>query len=468
MNKIGLIIKREYTTRVKKKTFIIMTILGPLLFAGLIIGMFFIMKMEDDEFKKIAVIDETRFFDHYSLKNTQYLEFDFISDKYFDPVTVRYNVEQAKKDLIGSDYFALLYIPHTAVTTNNGSVELSSLKQPPMSLKMHIANGLEKKIEDVKLGTRAGELGISQSDINEILKLADTNVHVITKLLDETASQGEEDIKEKETSTEAAMVIGYLCGLLIYMFVFMYGNQVMQGVIEEKSNRIIEVIISSVKPFQLMMGKIIGVALVGLTQFLLWIILTVGIVAIAQTLMFDATDVAKITQNMDVGAQLGEAAQLEGENTVKIDSMLRSLSGINITQIIIVFLIYFMGGYLLYAALFAAIGSAVDNEADTQQFMLPITVPLILGLVVMFSAINNPSGSLAYWFSMIPFTSPIVMMVRLPFGVPMTDLVISISILVLTFIFMTWFASKIYRVGILMYGKKVTYKEIWKWFRYKN
>jgi ABC-2 type transport system permease protein len=462
MSKVGLIIKREYSTRVKKKSFIIMTILGPLLFAGLIIGMFVIMKMEDDEYKKIAVIDETGYFDKQSLTNTQYIEFDFVSDEYLNEFSRKYDTDKAKSDLVGSEYFALLYIPKNVETAKVGEVEITSFQQPPMGLNTHITNGIERKLEDIKLSKRADELGISENAVNEILKLSDTNVHIITKLLDKGSKE------EKETSTEASMIIGYLCGLLIYMFVFMYGSQVMQGVIEEKSNRIIEVIVSSVKPFQLMIGKIIGVALVGLTQFLLWIVLTFGIVTVAQSVMLDEADVAKITQNMDIGSQIGVDMQSGGSSTVKIESMLRSVAGINITQIVLLFIVYFLGGYLLYAALFAAIGSAVDNEADTQQFVLPITIPLILGIVVMLYAINNPSGSLAYWFSLIPFTSPIVMLVRLPFGVPIADIIISLSLLVLTFIFMTWFAAKIYRVGILMYGKKVDYKELWKWFRYKN
>lgn len=460
MSKIGLILKREYSTRVKKKSFIIMTILGPILFAALAISPTVIMKLENEEFKKIAVIDESRLFDN-AIQNTQYLEFDFISDKYFDMSSGSYDLDKAKADIKDSEFFALLYIPHTSAQANKGTIQLFSYQQPNMGLKMHIVNGIEKKIEDVKLSLRAEELGISENDVNSILMSVNTDINLITTIIEDNG-------EEKESSTEVAMIIGYLCGLLIYMFVFMYGNQVMRGVIEEKSSRIIEVIVSSVKPFQLMMGKIIGVALVGLTQFLLWIILTFGLVTIGQSILLDKTDVANMSKSMEIGSQLGMDTKDLNDNTGKFDAIFKSISNTNFTQIIALFIIYFLGGYLLYAALFAAIGSAVDNEADTQQFMLPITVPLILGILVMISAIKNPAGSIAYWFSIIPFTSPIVMMARLPFGVPTIDIIISLVLLVASFIFMTWFAAKIYRVGILMYGKKINYKELWKWFKYKN
>lgn len=461
MSKISLIIKREYGTRVKKKTFIIMTILGPILFAAMMIAPVILMQMDSDDYKKIAVIDESRMFSN-ALNNTEYINFEYVSDKYFDSESSTYNLTLAKADLKESDYYALLYIPHTAVQTNKGAVQLISYQQPNMGLKMHIANGIEKRIEDIKLTTKADDLGITQQDVDEILMVVNTSINVVTTTLDE-------DGGEKESSTEIAMIIGYICGFLIYMFVFMYGSQVMRGVIEEKSNRIIEVIVSSVKPFQLMMGKIIGVALVGLTQFVLWVVLTIGLVSLGQSILLKDYDMSNMSQNtMSMGSQLDENTNAKDEDAMKFEEMFRAVYSVNYVSIISLFLFYFLGGYLLYAAMFAVVGSAVDNETDTQQFMLPITIPLILGIIVMVSAINNPSGSLAYWFSLIPFTSPIVMMVRIPFGVPFTDLFISMALLVVSFVFMTWFAAKIYRVGILMYGKKVNYKELWKWFKYKN
>lgn len=461
MSKIGLIINREYSTRVKKKSFIIMTIIGPILFAALMIAPVILMQLEDDEFKKIAVIDESGMFEE-ALKNTKYIEFEDVSAKYYNPTTVSYNLTLAKQNLKESEYYALLYIPHTAVQGAKGSVVIYSYQQPNVGLKMHIANGIEKRVEDIKLSIKAGELGITEQEVNEILNVVNTNIDIVTSTLDE-------DGGEKESSTEVAMIIGYICGFLIYMFVFMYGSQVMRGVIEEKTSRIIEVIVSSVKPFQLMMGKIIGVALVGLTQFVLWVVLTIAIVTGAQSFLLKDYDTSKMTpQTVNIGSNLEENTPTPDEESMKFEEIFKAVFAVNYFQIIVLFLFYFIGGYLLYAAMFAIVGSAVDNETDTQQFMLPITIPLILGIVVMVSAINNPSGSLSYWFSIIPFTSPIVMMVRVPFGVPIVDLIISMTLLVLTFIFMTWFAAKIYRVGILMYGKKVNYKELWKWFRYKN
>jgi ABC-2 type transport system permease protein len=461
MSKIGLIIKREYSTRVKKKTFIIMTILGPLLFAALMIAPVILMQMEDDEFKRIAVIDETGTFTSV-LTNTEYIEFENISLQYYDPAIVSYDIEQAKLDMKEDGYYALLYIPHVSVNNNKGSVLLYSHNQPNMGVKMHISNSIEKKLEDIKLELKASEYGLTESDVTNILSIVNTKIDVVTVNIDK-------DGKEKESSTEVAMIVGYICGFLIYMFVFMYGSQVMRGVLEEKSNRIIEVIVSSVKPFELMMGKILGVALVGLTQFVLWVVLTLGLVTGAQAILLKDYKADQINpQNVTMNSTLGHDTMAADEDAMKFEEMFKSVYAVNYWQIISFFLFYFIGGYLLYAAMFAVVGSAVDNETDTQQFMLPITIPMIIGIVVMMSAINNPSGSLAYWFSIIPFTSPIVMMVRIPFGVPIPDLLISISLLILSFIFMTWFAAKIYRVGILMYGKKVNYKELWKWFRYKN
>ncbi len=461
MSKIGLIIKREYSTRVKKKTFIIMTILGPILFAALMITPAILMQMEDDEFKRIAVVDETGVFTNV-LKDTKYIAFDDVSGSYYDDATVSYNLTKAKKDLKESDYYALLYIPHTAIQSKDGEVVVYSYNSPNVGLNMHIANLVEKQTEYVRLQMLMDEFGLKETAVDSVLSVVNSNINVVTSSLGEDGS-------EKESFAEVNMILGYICGFLIYMFVFMYGSQVMRGVIEEKTSRIIEVIVSSVKPFELMMGKVIGIALVGLTQFLLWIILTGGIVTVAQSVVLKDYNPSKMNpQTMSVGSQLDDSGVVPDEQAMKFEKAFQSIYSINFVEIIIYFIIYFLGGYLLYAAMFAAIGSAVDNEADTQQFMLPITLPLILGLFVMMSAMKTPNGSLAYWFSLIPFTSPIVMMARIPYGVPFIDKAISITLLIGTFIFMTWFAGKIYRVGILMYGKKVNYKELWKWFKYKN
>lgn len=461
MNKVLLIIKREYNSRVRKRSFIIMTIIGPILFAALMIAPIVLMQVEDDEFKRVAVIDETGMFVN-SIPNTKYLQFENISLQYYDNLTASYNLTKAKDELKNTDYYALLYIPHTAVQTNVGVVQLISFRQPNMGLKLHISNALEKKLEDIKLTIKAEEFGLTEEDVTNILTVVNTKINIVTTMLDD-------DGKEKQSSTEIAMIIGYICGFLIYMFVFMYGSMVMRGVIEEKLSRIIEVIVSSVKPFQLMIGKIIGVALVGLTQFMLWVILTFVLVFFGQKILLKDYNPEKLNPNTQImSSTLDKNTTVPDEKALMYEEAFKAVFSVNYLQVISFFIFYFVGGYLLYAAMFAIVGSAVDNETDTQQFMLPISLPLVLGIIVMMQAINNPSGSLSYWFSVIPFTSPIVMMVRIPFGVPISDLIISMSLLVLSFIFMTWFAAKIYRVGILMYGKKVNYKELWKWFKYKN
>lgn len=255
---------------------------------------------------------------------------------------------------------------------------------------------------------------------------------------------------------------------MIYFFIFMYGIQIMRGVIEEKTSRIVEIIISSVKPFQLMMGKIIGIALVGLTQFSLWIILSMGIYAVAMAAI-SSDSVANMvnTEQMMQGEQMNEMTKAASSTDLEaqISGMLQQIP---IAKLLISFLFYFLGGYLLYGAFLAAIGSAVDNEADSQQFMMPVTIPLIFSFVVAGTVMDNPDGALAFWLSIIPITSPVIMMVRIPFGVETWELLLSMALLVLGFLGATWMAAKIYRTGILMYGKKITYKELWKWLSYKG
>lgn len=275
-----------------------------------------------------------------------------------------------------------------------------------------------------------------------------------------------DDGEIKQSSTEIAMGLGFAMSFIIYMFIFMYGVQVMRGVIEEKSNRIIEVIISSVKPFQLMMGKIVGVAMVGLTQFLMWVILTGAIILIGSAIFMPGLDAESIQQASSI-SQLPSTGQ--AMNQAQLNMMQDVLGTFDMGYIMSIlggFIFFFLAGYLLYSALFAAVGSAVDNETETQQFMLPISLPLVLALYIGMAVAKNPEGSLAFWGSIIPLTSPIVMLVRIPFGVPLWELLLSMGLLVASFIFITWIAAKIYRTGILMYGKKVSYKEIWKWLRY--
>ena len=284
---------------------------------------------------------------------------------------------------------------------------------------------------------------------------------------------------EEESSTEINTILGLVAGIIVYFFVFMFGSQVMRGVIEEKSNRIVEVIISSIKPVHLMFGKIIGIAFVGLTQFLLWIVLTFVIVTAFQTSqpnLFEtksgSKEITSTTSKSNTPLRETSLTKSDQLSNIKNQDMMNevtdALKTVNFGVMISMFLFYFMGGYLLYGSLFAAIGSAVDNEADTQQFMLPITIPLIFALVMAQFVTNNPSGPVAFWLSIIPFTSPIIMMIRIPFGVPLPEIILSMTLLVFGFVFTTWLAAKIYRTGILMYGKKVSYRELWKWLKYKS
>ncbi len=423
MNKIWLIIKREYLVRVRKRSFIIMTILGPLLIAGIIILPTYLAMQGHDE-RIIALYEENTFFSS-KLEDTDNLHFVKIP---FEEVNI------IKEDFSASSYYALLDIKDAE------NFALYSNQQVSLSVQSEI----EGKLSDI---LQREKLKLAGIDL-QILEGVTTQIEVKTIII------GEEG--ETTGNAEVSFGIGFMCGILIYMFIFMYGTMVMRGVIEEKTSRIVEVIISSVKPFQLMMGKILGVALVGLTQFMLWIILTIIISSFAEVLFFDMSAIA--AENSEMGQ----------EQSVIVSELLKSLAGINIAQLLISFVFYFLGGYLLYSALFAAVGSAVDAEADTQQFILPITIPLILSFILMQPVMNNPDGVLAYWLSLIPFTSPIIMMVRLPFGVSNAELILSMALLVVGFLATTSLAAKIYRTGILMYGKKASYKELWKWLTFKG
>jgi len=446
MNKTRIIIQREYLSRVKKKSFLIMTILGPILMASIWVIPLYLANVSDGQ-KIIQVLDETGLFKN-QFKNTAELTF----------VPVSMDVEIAKNGLSTSGNYALLFIPKTQLNVPTSAI-LYSGHQPSLDVKSHIKEVMQKEIESLKLETS----GIDP----EILKSIKTNVSINTIKIDEKGA-------ETKSFTEVSMVVGIFAGILIYMFIFMFGAQVMRGVIEEKTSRIIEVIISSVKPFQLMMGKIVGIALVGLTQFLLWVFLTFSIVTVFQLSMSGDNKLSKTDKMFSPQEKILNPEKIKefSEKTAEKDDMefqiIEAISSINYAVMVGSFIFFFLAGYLLYAALFAAIGSAVDSEADTQQFMFPVTIPLILSIVMAQFVITNPDGPVAFWFSIIPLTSPVIMMVRIPFGVPFWELFLSMSLLVVTFLGATWMAAKIYRTGILMYGKKVNYAELWKWLRYKQ
>jgi len=452
MNKISIIIKREYMTRARKKSFIIMTILAPVLMAALIILPTFLMMNQEQDYKKIAVIEDNSDLFRGVIKNTSTLEFEYLDNVKIDDI---------KGSFEEAGYYGVLYISPELITTPN-AVQLISKKQPPIGLLEHIENSLENEIERQKLMTYNIE------NLDQILKNVETRVNIQTKKIGESG-------EIKETSTGIAMALAYIGGFLMYMLVFIFGAQVMRGVIEEKTSRVVEVIVSSVKPVELMMGKIIGIALVGLTQFLIWVFLTIAITGIVKSTVLKSGDLAGVTQSVTHSVLSPEqqeqmAAEVPEINPelVEFSKLFESAMNQPWGLIILSFIFYFVTGYLLYASIFAAIGSAVDNETETQQFMLPVTIPIILALMVAMGTMQNPESSLSFWFSLIPLTSPIVMMARLPFGVPYWQLAVSMFLMVVTFIAFVWMAAKVYRTGILMYGKKTSWQEIWKWLKYNG
>jgi len=438
MSKISLIIKREYTTRVMKKSFIILTFLTPLLFAGMITVPLWLASLKDGTKKNIVVIDRTNLY-HDVLKSNETYVFDFV-DKPAE------EIRKENKD--NKDFTALLVIDDD-LAVNPKAATLFSQEQVNMELKTYISGILNKHVEQQKLAA------YHIPNLKQMVENSRANIEIPT-------IKWGKDGKQVIGSAELALIIGMISAFVIYMFIIIYGAQVMTGVVQEKTSRIVEVIISSVKPFELMMGKIIGIALVGLTQFFMWVLLTVLLSLAAGSLMGGNVDLNALQHTHQIGVQGIPAGG--AENAVR--EVYSMMSGFDFVKIVVFFIVYFLGGYLLYASLFAAVGSAVDSETDTQQFSLPLTLPIVFAIYAAIYSAQNPDGPLALWCSMIPFTSPIVMMVRLPFGVPIWQLVVSLSILVLSFIGTTWMAGKIYRTGILMYGKKVSWKEMWKWLRY--
>ena len=463
MNKIGLIIRREYLTRVRKKSFIIMTIIGPVLFAALIVLPGWFAQVEDKEVLEVAVVEydannqpvpDFRQFFRDVIPNKENMKFIYLNNARLPDILKAFEATQ---------YDGVLFLPQSLISAGKeASVELYYRKPPSLGMEVHISKSIEKFLFSNKL--------IVKNIPAEVIQSLETKINL-------SRINWKNWPSKQEDTTDVKRGLGYVAGFLIYMFIFMFGAQVMRGVLEEKTSRIVEVIISSVRPFQLMMGKIIGIGLIGLTQFVAWLILTIGISTAAQQIFLPA-QATTITQQAPPADIMGAAVspdQQVASNTggkeeaaLMFNGIMKQLGQINIVLVIGAFLFYFLGGFFLYGSLFAAIGAAADNETDTQQFMLPITIPLIIGLFVMINSFLNPSGKLAVWFSIIPLTSPIVMMARIPFEVPLPQLLASAALLILTFLGTTWLAAKIYRTGILMYGKKVSYGELWKWIRYKG
>lgn len=446
MGKIGLIIKREYLSRVKKKSFLIMTILGPILFAGIFIVPIWLATQKPDK-QVFEVVDESGLLKGLIPEKEGIVHFDY------PPVTL----EQSEKGFYDTNYDGILWIPKDFLTSQP-LIKIFYKDKIGISTTEFISSNIAQQINDIMLFR-------NHVDVNAMRDAKDKSQF---KLVTEKYLKNG---KSEKTDVGVNFTIGLVASILIYFFIFFYGVQVMRGVMEEKTSRIVEVILSSVKPFQLMMGKILGIALVGLTQFVLWVVLTFTVTTVLSETVLNGVNMQQIQhkeETIKVGANLDYKKMGKLEQN-PIYENLDAIKAINFTEILFCFLFYFIGSYLLYAAMFAAVGSAVDSEADTQQFMMPITIPLILGMVVSTFVMSNPDSSIGFWFSMIPFTSPIVMMARLPNGgVPAWELATSMSLLVITFILMTWLAGRIYRTGILMYGKKVSWKELGKWLFYKG
>lgn len=439
MGKVGLIVAREFNERVRKKSFIITTILTPLLMVGIIAAVAWISSSGSREHKNIIVVDDSGVVAQ-SLKS-------------HDKIT--YTVAQTPLDSVkhhhADDTWGILVIGRD-VMTNGNDVQLYTFSSSTMDTETAISKDIESVVETEKLKA------YSIDNLPQIMAEVKTDVGIQAIKIDD-------DGTESNSSSALSFAIAYMFGFLMYMFVLIYGSQVMTGVVEEKTNKVLEVMVSSVRPFQLMMGKILGVATVAITQFAIWIVVTV-VLGSACIHLLVPDDLMAAASAMNAGA---DVSTLSGtvDNPEALAAMAGILNPTYLARLLVGFFVFFVGGYLLYAAMFAAVGSAVDNLNDSNQFQTLITLPIMLALVVMFSAMNDPNGPLAVWFSMIPFTSPIVMVARIPYGVPIWEIGVSALLLFATFFVMVWLAGKIYRVGIFMYGKKPSFKELYKWMTYK-
>ena len=437
MNHLPLIIKREYLTKVRNKSFIIMTFVSPLIMIALIAVVAYLSQLNKDTERRISILDETGQIASV-FEKTDNTEYEVLN-------TV--DLETAKKIIDEGDQFGLLYIKKSG-----DSLKLVEDVQffSDESTSLSIISGLERKIEK-----RLSDLKLQQDGVDlEKIQAAKTDINIAQETF-----TGE---RTSKLDNILKLAFGGAAGYLLFMFIIIYGNMIMRSVIEEKTSRIIEVIISSVKPLQLMMGKILGTSLAGITQFTIWILLG-GVAFFIITAIFGISMADINTPQQEMMQQAMQDPGMSNE----IELAINSFFNLPILNLIIAFLLFFIGGYLLYSSLYAAIGAAVDNETDTQQFMMPIIMPLILAVYVgVFTVIDDPHGTVSTVFSFIPLTSPVVMLMRIPFGVPLWQQAVSFGLLVVTFMLTVWFAAKIYRVGILMYGKKPSYKELYKWLKY--
>ena len=455
LRNIKTIIGREYMTRVKKKSFLLITFLGPIFFAAVCLLPAIIMNMTSEETKQIALVDESGII-LPRVQDTELVDFNDYTG---------YSVDSLKNQILSSEIDIIVSV--SPLDTVAKSVNVTAYAASPISvdMKVAIADQIDEAVEDYRLTL------YEMDGLKQIMEEVQSNVTVQTVKVTE-------DGNEEASSSEASMIISLVLAMIIYMFIIMFSGMVMQSVIEEKASRVVEVLVSSVKATELMFGKIIGVACVAMTQFMLWVVLTFGIVTVVSTVVGFDSLMGSATATTEQMNQLTESLMTDDMNmnmmtTVnmpqdgEMGAMLEALSKIDYGQLFFAFVVYFILGYLLYASFFAAIGSAVENEADTQQLQLPVTIPLMLAFFIAFYAFKAPDSPIVFWGSMIPFTSPIVMLARIPYDVPTWELLTSIGILVATFIACGWASAKIYKIGILMFGKKTSFKDLWKWLKQK-
>lgn len=437
MNHLPLIIKREYLTKVKNKAFIVMTILSPIIMIVLISVVAYLSQLNNDKQRVISILDETGLVKN-AFQNSEHTKYNVFEDM---------TLSDAKAIVKETSSYGLLHIGKLdTVKFVPNQIEFYSEESPSLNLISDLEGILESKLTDIKL----------QKEGVDIEKIKTSKV---------TVNIGQESFDGQKTSkidSVVKLIFGGAAGYLLFMFIIIYGNMIMRSVIEEKTSRIIEVIISSVKPVQLMLGKIIGTSLAGITQFVIWILLG-GVLLVIVSAVF-GIDMSQVQTPQE---QMMEQAMQNPQMNMEVQDIMNAFYNLPIANLIIAFILFFVCGYLLYSSLYAAIGAAVDNETDTQQFLLPVMMPLILAVYIgFFTVIEDPHGTVSTVFSFIPFTSPVVMLMRIPFGVPIWQQLVSLLILIGTFILTVWFAAKIYRVGILMYGKKPSYKELIKWMKY--
>ena len=444
----GIIISREYLNKVKKKSFLITTFLVPILFAALCMLPTFIMLGTKEESKNIAVVDRSGIVTPF-LGNSETATYAVLENA--DP-------DALKTTLKAQGYDAMLLIGELDTEARTVTADVYSVKP----LGMDLSENISSRINDAVEAWRIDQSGIE--NLKEIMQDVKPNVKLKSYTVDEEG-------REKISESGVYMAVSMILGMIIYMFITLFGAMVMSSVIEEKSSRVVEVLVSSVKATELMFGKIIGVALVALTQFFLWIVLTAAIVgivgAVAGQSLFGGANPTELVQGMGVSAEQMEAATQAVSEPGGMEVVLSTVGNLPFGTIIVCFVLFFILGYMLYASMFAAIGSAVENEGDSSQLQLPLTVPLLIGFFIAIYAFKAPDSALVFWGSMIPFTSPIVMLARLPFGVPAWEIAVSVVVLAATVVFCAWASAKIYKVGILMFGKKSTWKDLWNWFKQK-